>query len=303
MKFLKTLSALQIALLFSVGVHAVVLSVRFVDPESFNRVFQDSPLEVILVNAKSSEKPDQAKAIAQSSLAGGGDADKGRATTPLPPSALSALGDSADDEQRKVEALQAQQTILLTQLKKQLAALPPPDPKQASDNPEAQAREDKRRQLIKLLAEIERRINEENARPKKRYISPATKAGVHAIYYAAVKEKIEELGTRNFPVVAGRKLYGELTMLISLDRQGRVVSTEIVESSGSKALDRLAQAIVRAGEPYGNFTSAMRREFQIMVMASRFKFTRDEGLQTQSTTINRPAPAADSLPQQERKNP
>ena len=27
-------------------------------------------------------------------------------------------------------------------------------------------REEKRRQLIKLLAEIERRINEENARPK-----------------------------------------------------------------------------------------------------------------------------------------
>lgn len=294
MKFLRSLSALQIALLLSFGVHAVVLSVRFVDPESFNRVFKDSPLEVILVNAKSTEKPEQAKAIAQSSLAGGGDADKGRATTPLPPSALSSPGDAADDEQRKVDALQAQQTVLLTQLKKQLASLPPPDPKQASDNPEAQAREDKRRQLIKLLAEIERRINEENARPKKRYISPATQAGVHAIYYAGVKEKIEELGTRNFPAAAGKKLYGELTMLISIDPRGRVLSTEIVESSGNKMLDRLAQAIVRAGEPYGSFTPAMLREFQIMVMASRFKFTRDDGLQTQSTTINRSAPAPGS---------
>lgn len=294
--FLKSLSALQIALLFSVAVHAVILSVRFVDPESFNRVFQDSPLEVILVNAKSNEKPEQAKAIAQSSLAGGGDADKGRATTPLPPSALSSLGDSADDEQRKVEALQEMQTVLLTQIKKQLAAMPPPDPKQASDNPEAQAREEKRRQLIKLLAEIERRINEENARPKKRYISPATQAGVHAIYYAAVKEKIEDLGTRNFPAAAGKKLYGELTMLISIDPRGNVIATEIVESSGNPKLDRLAQAIVRAGEPYGKFTSAMLREFQIMVMASRFKFTRDEGFQTQSTTVNRPVDSNNNRP-------
>ena len=45
-------------------VHAVVLTTRFVDPTSFNRVFKDTPLEVILVNAKSNEKPDIAKAIA-----------------------------------------------------------------------------------------------------------------------------------------------------------------------------------------------------------------------------------------------
>ena len=42
-----------------------VFSVRIVDPESFNRVFQDTPLEVILVNAKSSETPAQAQALWQ----------------------------------------------------------------------------------------------------------------------------------------------------------------------------------------------------------------------------------------------
>ena len=63
--FLKQLSTLQWALAVSVGVHALLLTVRFVDPERFNRVFQDTPLEVILVNAKSNERPDKAKAIAQ----------------------------------------------------------------------------------------------------------------------------------------------------------------------------------------------------------------------------------------------
>jgi hypothetical protein len=46
------LSTLQIALGVSVIAHAALLTVRFVDPESFNRVFQDTPLEVILVNAR-----------------------------------------------------------------------------------------------------------------------------------------------------------------------------------------------------------------------------------------------------------
>ena len=83
---MKSLSTLQIALGASALVHTVVLTTRFVDPESFNRVFHDTPLEVILVNAKTHEKPTKAQAVAQTNLAGGGDADKGRATSPLPPS-------------------------------------------------------------------------------------------------------------------------------------------------------------------------------------------------------------------------
>ena len=105
---LRQFSTLQIALGVSVAVHAVLLTVRFVDPESFNRVFQDTPLEVILVNARSNEKPDKATAIAQASLAGGGDADKGRATSPLPPSALTDVGDAAEEETARKTRLERQ---------------------------------------------------------------------------------------------------------------------------------------------------------------------------------------------------
>ncbi|MBX3586433.1 MAG: TonB family protein [Ramlibacter sp.] len=280
---MKSLSTLQIAIGASVAVHAALLTVRFVDPERFNRVFQDTPLEVILVNARTSEHADKAQAIAQASLAGGGEAAKGRATSPLPPSALTSLGDAAEDAQQKIEAMQEQQMMLLAQLKKQLAALPPPDPKQASNNAAAVAREEKRRQLIKLLAEIERRINEENARPKKRYISPATREEVYAIYYDGLRRKIEERGTQNFPELAGRKLYGELTMIVTVNHDGRVLETEIVESSGITALDRRAQTIAKAAGPFGRFSDAMRRKADQIVVVSRFKFTRDDQLETRLT--------------------
>ncbi len=280
---LKNLSTLQIALGASVAVHAVLLTVRFVDPESFNRVFQDTPLEVILVNTKTSERPDKAQAIAQASLAGGGEAAKGRATSPLPPSALTDTGDAAEDSQRRIEAMQEQQTLLLAQIKKQLAALPPPDPRQPSTTPDAVAREEKRRQLIKLLAEIERRINEENARPKKRYISPATREEVYAIYYDNLRRRIEDRGTQNFPEVAGKKLYGELTMIVTVNHDGRVLDTEIVETSGITALDRRAQTIARNAGPFGRFSDAMRRRADQIVVVSRFKFTRDEVLETKLT--------------------
>jgi protein TonB len=280
---LRSFSPLQIALGASFAVHAILLTVRFIDPEGFNRVFEDTPLEVILVNTKTSEKADKARAIAQTSLAGGGDAASGRATSPLPPSALTEMGDAAEDAQKKIDAMQEQQTLILAQLKKMLAALPPPDPKQSATNPEAVAREQKRRQLIKMLAEIERRINEENARPKKRYISPSTREEVYATYYDGLRRKIEDKGTHNFPEFAGKKLYGELTMVVTVNFDGKVLDAEVAETSGNLALDRRARTIARSAGPFGRFSDAMRRKADQIVVVSRFKFTSAETLETRLT--------------------
>lgn len=139
---LQRLTTLQIALGVSIAVHAALLTVRFVDPESFNRVFQDTPLEVILVNAQSNERPDKAQAIAQASLAGGGEAAKGRATSPLPYSALTTIGDDLEEAQRKMDQMLEQQTQMLAQLRKQLAVLPEPDPRKPSQSTDSQAQDE-----------------------------------------------------------------------------------------------------------------------------------------------------------------
>jgi protein TonB len=279
----RRISTLHLALLFSFGVHAALMGVRIVDPEGFNRIFQDTPLEVILVNSRSGEAPVKAQAIAQASLAGGGEADSGRATSPLPPSALIELGDSNEQSRRQIEQLQETQQQLLAQMRRELALLPAPDPRREQGTPEERALEERRRQLVELLAEIEKRINEENARPKKRYISPATREEVYAMYYDQLRRKIEDRGTRNFPEHQGRKLYGELTMNVTVDAEGRVIETEVVRPSNSRVLDRRAVAIVKAAAPFGPFSAAMRRKADQLVITSRFKFTRDDGLETTLT--------------------
>jgi periplasmic protein TonB len=279
-KLRRKLSTLQLALLFSFGVHAALLGVRFVDPEGFNRVFKDTPLEVILVNSRSGEAPSVAAAIAQANLQGGGEAERGRATSPLPPAATIELGDANEDARRQIEQLQETQQQLLAQLRRELALLPPPDPKRDQGDPQERSLEEKRRRLIELLAEIEKRINEENARPKKRYISPATREEVYALYYDQLRRKIEERGTRNFPEYQGKKLYGELVMNVTVDVEGRVIDTEVVRPSSSKILDRRAVAIVKAASPFGPFSAAMRRKADQLVITSRFKFTREDGLET-----------------------
>jgi protein TonB len=277
---LRNFTVMQLALGASVAVHAVLITVRFVDPESFNRMFKDTALEVILVNARTNEKPDKAKAIAQHSMAGGGEADAGRATSMLPPTENQEFGDSQETvTANKLQNLQEQQNLLLAEVKNQLATFTPPDPKQTTNQAEQQEREEKRRRLEKLLAEIEKRINAENSRPKKRYVSPATMEAVYALYHDALRRAIEDRGTENFPTSSGKRLYGELTMIVTINHDGRVLSTEVVESSGNPVLDRRAAAIARSAGPFGSFTKAMRREMDQMAVVSRFKFTRDETLE------------------------
>ncbi len=280
---LRDFSVLQIALGVSLLAHGMLLAVRFAAPETFNRVFTETPLEVILVNASTNEKPDKAQAIAQKSLAGGGDLERGRATSPLPPSAFTAVGDASEDAQRQVEAMQAQQQLLLAQVRRQLATMPVPDPRNPGDPTDNAALEEKRRQLVELLAEIEKRVNEENARPKKRYVSPATREAAYAIYVDTLRRRIEARGTENFPEAAGKKLYGALTMLVTINHDGNVIGAEIVESSGNALLDRRAQAIVRSVGNFGRFSDEMRRQTDQIVLPSRFRFTRDETLEARPT--------------------
>lgn len=279
---LRAATPLQLALLFSALVHVLLLSVQLATPGSAPRRWVESKLEVILVNARDSERPLDAQALAQANLRGGGDGSPNeRAQSPLPPSDEMSLGDSATETRRRVQALQVEQQQLLTVLRRDLARLPPPDTATEAASPEGRALVERRRLLLEQMAELERRVNEHNAPPRQRYVSPATQEVAYAGYYDRLRRRIEARGTRDFPQMAGRKLYGQLTMNISVDAAGRLLGTEIVEPSGQPALDSRATAIVRAAAPFGAFSKAMKAEAEVLVLSARFTFDREQGVQAE----------------------
>jgi protein TonB len=271
---------LQKALFISFAFHGALLTLRIAAPERFDRLFSDAPLDVILVNTRvKAEAPDKAQALAQAQLAGGGELKSGRAASPLPTATTTSLGTMTDTMHRQLAAMRKEQSLLLAQVKNVLAQLPPPQPQKTQAAQDEV--EQKHRQLLKLLAEIEERINQDNARPRKHYISPATREATYALYYDALRRKIEERGTRYFPATnQGEKLYGELTMIITVNTHGRVLSTEVVQSSGLADLDRRAQAIATAAGPFGEFTEEMRKQTDQLALVSRFIFSRNNTLQT-----------------------
>ncbi len=73
-------------------------------------------------------------------------------------------------------------------------------------------------------------------------------------------------------------------MVVTVNFDGNVIDTEVVQTSGNLTLDRRAQSIVRGTGPFGKFNDAMRRKADQIVVVSRFKFTRGDTLETKLTS-------------------
>ena len=102
------------------------------------------------------------------------------------------------------------------------------------------------------------------------------------MYYDSLKQKIEEKGTSNFPTHNGVKLYGELTLRMVINHDGRVLETQIMKSSGNRMLDRRAEAIAVTAGPFGPFNQTLRQYTDELAVVSRFVFARNNTLETQA---------------------
>jgi protein TonB len=279
---------LMIAIAFSVLAHASLLAIRFAAPDAFRLQPADPGLEVILVNARHERAPVKAEALAQANLDGGGNAEAGRAQSPLPDLRKTENGDSIKALQRRIADLEQQQQKVLTQARQSRFTAAPiaehdkPDPsRNGADMLETS------RAIARQTAEITQRISDENKRPKKTFISPSTREVGYAMYYKAMQKRVEEVGTLNFPQQGGRKLYGELVVYIPIFQDGSIYEKEggprIERSSGNRALDQAALAIVRRSAPFGKFPANMRStdKDDLWIVVTRFKFTREEKLQAE----------------------
>jgi len=278
----------MIAVAVSVLAHASLLAVRFAAPDAFRLQPADPGLEVILVNAKHQRAPVKAEALAQANLDGGGNADAGRAQSPLPDLKRIENGDSIKALQRRIADLEQRQKNVLTRVAPSNDASAPvaeqdkPDPsRNGADNL------DSTRAIARMTAEITQRIADENKRPKKTFISPSTREVGYAMYYKTMQKRVEEIGTLNFPQQNGNKLYGELVVYIPVFQDGSLYEKEggprIERSSGNPALDKAALAIVRRAAPFGKFPANMRSSDKddLWIVITRFKFTREEKLQAE----------------------
>jgi protein TonB len=276
---------MMVAVAFSVLAHAALLAVRFVAPDAFKMQPADPGLEVILVNAKHAQRPLKAEALAQANLDGGGQVEAGRSKSPLPDMRKSEDGDSVKAAQRRIAELQEIQQNLLTRVRASKFNAAPVTEKDKPDPTRTGADLlESSKAIARQAAEIDTRIDDQNKRPKKTFITPSTQEVGYAMYYKSMQKRVEEVGTLNFPQANGRKLYGELILEIPIFQDGTIYQKDggvhVRKSSGSQALDNAALAIVRRAAPFGRFPPNMLSSDRddLWVIITRFRFTREEVL-------------------------
>lgn len=292
MKYLSQLSPLSIAVGVSVFFHGALLMVRFVAPDAFVLKPSDPGLEVILVNAKHKKPPIKADALAQANLDGGGLAESGRSRSPLPDMKRVETGESYKAMQRRISEMEQRQVNLLTRDRKSMFNAAPVTEKDKPDpNRTGADLVESSKAIARTAAEIHQRIEDENKRPRKTFISPSTREVGYAMYYKEMQKRIEEIGTLNFPQKNGRKMYGELVVYIPVFQDGSIYQkdggVQIEKSSGNPDLDKAAIAIVRRAAPFGRFPAKMLSSDKddLWVIITRFNFTREERLETETRAI------------------
>lgn len=280
----------MVALAVSVVAHAALLAVRFVAPDAFVLKPADPGLEVILVNAKHAKRPIKADAVANADLDGGGNADAGRAKSPLPNMKRMDTGDSVKATQRRIAELVEQQENLLTQVRRKSLFTAPRVTEKDKPDPVRTGLDmlETSKAIARREAEITQKIEDENKRPKKTYITPSTIGVGYAQYYKEMSHRIEQIGTLNFPQRDGRKLYGEVVLSIPIFQDGSIYEKDggvrVERSSGNPALDKAALAIARRSAPFGRFPPRMlsRERNDLWEIMTTFKFARNDTLETET---------------------
>ena len=273
---LRMLTTFQKAIALSLVFHAGLLTVRFVDPAALDRIFQPPILEVVMLNTLGQSKPVKSQLLAQTSMEGGGNVLLGHAAAALlVDAATPGLEFQDQPANSSIETMREQQNLLLAQVRDQLTALQN-SAESSADPGNATQQEERQRRLAQQIAALEKDVASENARPRKRFFSPTTREAVFAVYFSELRHAIEKQGTLDFPQRDGEKIFGELTLAITVDAAGRVVTTSVARSSGDAQLDQHAQSIVRRAAPYGPFSAAIRATADQLVFVARFRFVHTE---------------------------
>lgn len=309
---------LPLALAISLLLHGALLLVTFAGPPPHEREAVQQ-LEVVLVNAKHQRAPDKAEVIAQANLDGGGNSPDpdARPSTPTLPSPEDAPGDTLIDTRRAAspapETVESPpETPTPTPTPPEPPKKPEPEPAPPESTPLSVPAEQAERpppretpptpapaapepapsnasgldlmnsiaQIARLEAQIDRRLNEYAQRPRKVHIGSRAREHRFAQYVENWRQKVERVGTLNYPDAARGRLYGNLVLTVAIRADGNIERVEVDRSSGHAVLDSAAVEIVRLASPYSPFPPDIRVDTDIIEITRTWTFTGADQLRT-----------------------
>lgn len=234
------------------------LGFSFAEPKAISKT-----LEITLATFKSETKPKKADFLAQENQEGSGTLDKKAIpkTTEVapfqdnsvkkvvpPPSVKPEVKEVAPKAGVATTAPKPKKTVTQREEVKK-------DPTPKADTPRFDSA-----QLSSEISSLEAELANEQQlyakRPRIHRLSAAsTMRDKGAWYKDEWRKKVERIGNLNYPEEARRKqIYGNLRLMVSINRDGSLYEVLVLESSGQPLLDQAAQRIVRLAAPFAPFT-------------------------------------------------
>lgn len=277
------------AVLVSAIVHTVfIFGLQFqkANPGLFEN--RSPPIDVVLVNAKSRQKPIKADVLAQHDLYGGGTvAEERQATSPLPVSPRDQPMSGEAEASARVQALEQQAKALMQQMKSsyQVPEQKPQaelEPRPSTPVPAPTDLAQRSIEMARLQARVDQQWSDYQKRPRRGEFGINAQGYSFAQYVEDWRIKVERVGNLNYPEAARRQgLYGSLVLTVSINADGSLESVEVYRSSGSKILDAAAMKIVEMAAPYPPFSQEMRNKVDILGITRTWTFTRSDQLTSQ----------------------
>jgi protein TonB len=106
------------------------------------------------------------------------------------------------------------------------------------------------------------------------WITPDTRESIVAPYLDNWRNRVERIGTLNYPIAARRVgAQANPILEVAIDSDGRLAKAEIMASSGYADLDAAALAILKLASPFDPFPPDLAARYQTLRFAYEWRFT------------------------------
>ncbi len=242
-------------------------------------------LDIILVQTQSPNDVKDADYLAQVSQQGGGKAaEKARPRELFSAPTLSSQPGIA--KQSSVQQIQKQkhneQLALLTQDDAEYIINTEQNSAKAEDNNTInESNTSRNTQTARLAAEISNSIEQQASIERTRYLNSSTKAFTPAKYMREWINRVERVGNLNYPDQARRKkLSGTLILDVVISADGKLLKTDLRQSSGHQILDDAAKRIVQLASPFSAFPKKLRKEADVIHITRSWEFLNNSRIRT-----------------------
>ena len=233
-------------------------------------------LDVVLVQWRSEEQPEEADYLAQVSQSGGGEtteptrpSEEFSSEVPVPEQGQDMASAEMQVPQVSIEEREVIAVDAVTDDAIRETDIEQPE----TEVPSAAELLQQSTEMASLRPELSQERQWQSKLPRREFISANTREYEFASYMSAWVSKVERVGNLNYPTQLRRqKLHGDLVMTVGINQNGTVESIDVKRSSGVREIDDAAVQIVRMAAPYAPLPDNIRERVDILHMTRTWRF-------------------------------